>query len=123
MGNCASEAFTGVQPTSAESVEERGLTNENIEQLLLGRTPSRNRDGQPAQARSRGLLGVREAASKDKKLQFTNLLHHVSPELLKTSFFDLKKDAAPGIDGETWHEYATGGACTEFCVSQLFCVN
>ena len=95
------------QPTSAESVEERGLTNENIEQLLLGRTPSRNRDGQPAQARSRGLLGVREAASKDKKLQFTNLLHHVSPELLKTSFFDLKKDAAPGIDGETWHEYAT----------------
>ena len=40
---------------SAESVEGRGLTKENVEQLLLDRTPCRA-------SRSRGLLGVREAA-------------------------------------------------------------
>ena len=40
---------------SAESVEGRGLTEESVEQLLLNRTPSRD-------SRSRGLLGVREAA-------------------------------------------------------------
>jgi group II intron reverse transcriptase/maturase len=52
-----------------------------------------------------GLLGVRMAARRDKKARFTALLHHVTPELLKVSFFDLKKNAAPGVDGVTWQEY------------------
>jgi RNA-directed DNA polymerase len=87
------------QPTAAESVEERRLTKENASQPLLVRTQSR-------EARSRGLLGVREMARSDKKVRFNNLLNHVTPELLQASFFDLKKQAAPGIDGETWAEYA-----------------
>jgi hypothetical protein len=45
----------------AESVEGRGLTKENTEQSLLDRTQSRRTDGTPFVARSRGLLGVREA--------------------------------------------------------------
>ena len=89
---------TGHQ-TVAESVEERGLTKENASQSLLVRTQSRV-------ARSRGLLGVREIAREDKKAKFNNLLNHITPELLKASFCDLKKNAAPGIDGETWAEYA-----------------
>jgi group II intron reverse transcriptase/maturase len=39
-------------------------------------------------------------------LKFTSLLHHITPELLRASFFELKKHASPGIDGETWHDYA-----------------
>ena len=85
--------------SAAESVEERRLTEENASQPLLVRTQSRG-------IRSRGLLGVREAARHDKKMRFNNLLNHVTPELLQASFFDLKKQAAPGIDGETWAEYA-----------------
>jgi hypothetical protein len=85
--------------TAAESVEERGLTKENASQPLLVRTQSRV-------AKSRGLLGVRELARDDKKAKFNNLLNHITPELLRASFFDLKKSAAPGIDGETWAEYA-----------------
>lgn len=59
---------------SAESMEGRGLTEENIEPLPLGRTQSRSvvgeppgkqPDGEPSASRSRGLLGVREAARKD----------------------------------------------------------
>ena len=42
-------------PLSAESVEGRGLTKENVEQWLLDRTQRRA-------SRSRGLLGVRAAA-------------------------------------------------------------
>ena len=42
-------------PLSAESVEGRGLTKENVEQLLLDRTQRRA-------SRSCGLLGVRAAA-------------------------------------------------------------
>ncbi len=34
------------------------------------------------------------------------MLHHVTPELLEASFFDLKKHAAPGIDGVTWAQYS-----------------
>ena len=85
--------------TVAESVEERGLTKENANQPLLVRTQSRV-------AGSRGLLGVRVKARQDKKARFNNLLNHITPELLRASFFDLKKTAAPGIDGETWAEYA-----------------
>ena len=90
----------------AELAEGRELTKENTEQSLLDRTQSRNSDGQPFVPRSRGLLGIREAAQKDKKLKFTSLFHHITPELLRSSFFDLKKQAAPGIDGQTWSDYA-----------------
>jgi len=52
------------------------------------------------------LLGVREAAQRDKKCRLTSLLHHLTPELLRASFYDLKKQAAPGVDDETWRDYA-----------------
>ena len=52
-----------------------------------------------------GLLGVREAAKRDRKMRFTALLHHVTPELLQASYFELKRSAAPGVDGVTWQEY------------------
>ena len=90
----------------AESAEGRGLTKENIDQSLLDRTQSRHADGHPSQPRSRGLAGVRVAARDDKKRKFTCLLHHLTPELLQASFFALKKQAAPGIDGATWQDYA-----------------
>ena len=99
---------------SAESMEGRGLTEENTGQSPLDRTQSRIVDGptssqalgKPLTARSRGLLGVREAARKDKTLKFTGLLHHLTPQLLRASFFQLKKQAAPGVDEQTWHDYA-----------------
>ena len=100
-------ANKGGEPLPAESAEGRGLTEENTGQSLLDRTQGRNADGTPFVPRSRGLLGVREAARKDKKLRFTSLLHHITPELLRASFFELKKQAAPGVDGETWRDYAT----------------
>ena len=57
-------ANKGWVPKPAESVEERGLTKENTEQSLLDRTQSRNSDGRPLVARSRGLLGVRVACAR-----------------------------------------------------------
>jgi group II intron reverse transcriptase/maturase len=48
---------------------------------------------------------VREAAKQDGKLRFTALLHHVSTDLLRESYYSLKKQAAPGVDGVTWQEY------------------
>lgn len=84
---------------SAESVEGREPTKENIERALAAP------DAAPGKKRSRGLLGVREAARRDKGTRFTALLHHLTPELLRASFYDLKKHAAPGVDGVTWEKY------------------
>lgn len=39
-------------------------------------------------------------------MRFTALLHHIyDPEALRTAYLDLKRNAAPGVDGETWRHY------------------
>ena len=39
-------------------------------------------------------------------MRFTALLHHIyNPETLRKAYFSLKKEAAPGVDGETWRHY------------------
>jgi RNA-directed DNA polymerase len=84
----------------AEGMEGRRLTKENSEQATASKTQSWINA-------SNDLLGVRKAARRDKRLQFTALLHHVSAPLLLDSFYALKRDAAPGVDGVTWKEYET----------------
>ncbi len=54
------------------------------------------------------LNGVRQAAEERTRGRFTALLHHVSVGLLRDSFYALKRQAAPGVDGMTWKEYETG---------------
>jgi group II intron reverse transcriptase/maturase len=57
---------------------------------------------------SQGLAGVRKAARENKELKFTALLHHLTIDLLRESFYSLKRKAAPGVDGVTWQEYEPG---------------
>ena len=57
---------------------------------------------------SQGLAGVRKAARKDKKVRFTALLHHLTVDQLRESFYGLKRKAAPGVDGVTWQGYEPG---------------
>jgi len=52
-----------------------------------------------------GLERVRQAAKARKKEKFTSLLHHVTVELLRESFYALKRKAAPGVDGLRWPDY------------------
>jgi RNA-directed DNA polymerase len=86
---------------SAESVEGRQMTKGNTVQPTAARTQGRK-------TASKGLERVREAARKDKKMRFTALLHHVNFDLLKESFYQLRKEAAAGVDGITWEEYEEG---------------
>ena len=48
---------------------------------------------------SQGLAGVRKAARNNKEMKFTALLHHLTVDLLRESFYSLKRKAAPGVDG------------------------
>jgi len=80
-------------------MERSGLAKGNLLQQNASRTPSRT-DAPNALER------VRQAAKKDRKLRFTALLHHIyNLETLRTAYFALKKEAAPGVDGETWRHY------------------
>ena len=54
---------------------------------------------------SQALDRVRQAARQRKGEKFTALFHHLSVDLFQESFFALKRDAAPGVDGLTWKEY------------------
>src|SRR5579863_3859168 len=83
----------------AEGMEGRGLAKGNLPQQNACRTPSRS-DALSALER------VRQAAKGDKKLRFTALLHHIyNLETLRLAYFSLKREAAPGVDGETWRHY------------------
>jgi group II intron reverse transcriptase/maturase len=54
---------------------------------------------------SQALERIRQAARQRKKEKFTALLHHISIDLLDEAFFELRKDAAPGVDGLIWTDY------------------
>lgn len=82
----------------AEAVEERRPAKGNALEATTLRTQSRA-------GVSIGLQGVREVARRKKDVRFTALLHHVSTDLLRESYYALKRGAAPGVDGETWREY------------------
>jgi len=57
---------------------------------------------------SQGLERVREAARRDSGIRFTNLLHHITVELLEEAYYALNRKATPGVDGVTWSEYGKG---------------
>src|ERR1700730_17680291 len=86
---------------SAESGEGRPLIKENAGQPNT--YPTRSGKGV-----SQGLAGVRKAARENKEMKFTALLHHLTVDLLRESFYSLKRKAAPGVDGVTWQEYEDG---------------
>src|SRR3981189_3689164 len=86
---------------SAESGEGRPLTKENTKQ-------SHTRPTQRGGSVSQRLSGVRKAAKERKKEKFPALLHHLTVQLLADSFYSLKRQAAPGVDGVRWEEYETG---------------
>jgi len=84
---------------AAEAVEERGLAKWNRSEQNALRTQGR--------AGVHSALGrIRQAARKDRKQQFTALYHHFyNPDMLRERYYALKRKAAAGVDGVTWHQY------------------
>ena len=79
-------------------MEGRGLAKGNLHQQNVSWTPS--------QKNAPSALERARQAARHKKLRFTALLHHVyNTGTLGMAYFNLKKEAAPGVDGETWRHY------------------
>ena len=99
-GVVAVKPANNAEQSAAESVEPRTGTKGNADQQST-------RQAQDWERVSQALARIRQAAKLRKKERFTSLLHHVSIDLLRLSFFALKKDAAPGVDGLAWRDYET----------------
>jgi RNA-directed DNA polymerase len=88
----------GGHPT-AEGVEGRELAKGNLPQQNMPRAQDRVR--MPS-----ALERIGQVARRDRKVRFTTLMHHVyNLDTLREAYFGLKRDAAPGVDGEAWREY------------------
>jgi hypothetical protein len=96
--------------SAAEPVEPRAEAKGNARQQSTGRAQSR---GTVSQALER----IRQAARQRKKEKFTALLHHISTDLLDEAFFELREDAAPGVDDLTGRiTNKTSGAISRTCM-------
>ena len=82
----------------AELPEGRAVTKRNTHTNVGVRTQRR-------ETTTSRLMGVREAARRDKRTKFTALFHHVTIRLLRESFYQLKRLSAPGVDGQSWEAY------------------
>ena len=84
---------------AAEAGEGRNRAKGNSLERNVRRTQSRV-------STPSALERVRQAAQGDSKQRFTALLHHVAAvERLHVAYLALKRDAAAGVDGETWRHY------------------
>jgi len=97
-------AVVAAKPTNktgqpgAESAEPRARTKGKADRQSMRRAQDR---GSVSQALSR----IRQAARQRRQEKFTALFHHLSLPMLRTAFFALKREAAPGVDGLTWQDY------------------
>ena len=102
-GEKSDSAIVAEKPTNkagksaAEPVEPRAGTKGKANQ-------QNTRRAQDRESVSQALGRIRQAA-KDRKKKFTSLLHHIDPPMLRTAFYALSRNAAPGVDGVTWEDY------------------
>jgi RNA-directed DNA polymerase len=94
----AAKPTNKAEQSAAEPVEPRAEAEGNASQHSTCQT-------QGWASVSQALERIRKAAKERKKERFTALFHHLSIDLLDEVFFELKENAAAGVDGLTWREY------------------
>ena len=93
------KSLNNAEGPATEATEGRELAKGNSSECNALRT--QGRESTPS-----ALERVRQAATRDKKQRFTALLHHVyDVERLRAAYLTMKKDAAAGVEGETWEPY------------------
>ena len=94
----AGKSANKAERLAAEPTERRAGAKGNVDQQITCRAQNR-------ESVSQALERIRQAARQRKKERFTSLLHHINVDLLRLAFFELKRNAAPGVDGLTWQDY------------------
>src|SRR5436305_14452043 len=94
----AAKPANKAERSAAELAEPRAETKGNADQQSTRLTQSRT-------SVSQALDRIRKVAKEKKKEKFTALFHHINTELLEEAFFEVEKNAAPGVDRLTWEDY------------------
>jgi len=94
----AAKPANETERSAEELVERRAGTEGNAGQQSRCRTQGR-------ESLSQAMDRIRSAARHRKEEKLTALFHHISADLLFEAFYELKKEAAPGVDGVTWRAY------------------
>ena len=90
----------GEAPVAAEVVEGRLRAKGNAIAARMSRRTIRVYDVGTA------LDGIRQTARGRRGARFTGLLHHIyAVERLRAAYLAVKRDAAAGVDGQTWQTY------------------
>jgi RNA-directed DNA polymerase len=90
----------GADPAAAEAAEGRLRAKGNALAARMSRRSSRTYDMGTA------LEGIRQTARSRRDAKFAGLLHHIyAVERLRAAYHALRRDAAPGVDGQTWQTY------------------
>ena len=100
----AEKPTNAAERSAAEPGEPRAEAEGNAGQQSTRRTQSR-------ESVSQALERIRKVARERKKEKFTALLHHINIDLLEEAFFELKANAAPGVDRLTWKDYEADLEC------------
>src|SRR2546421_4149228 len=104
------ESHDGIVPMNHSNKDKRPLaeSEEGRPSIKENACQPHTYPTQSGKGVSQGLAGVRKAARENKEMKFTALLHHLTVDLLRESFYRMKREATPGVDGVTWQEYETG---------------
>jgi group II intron reverse transcriptase/maturase len=90
----------GATPAAAEVVEGKRQAKGNAVRERTSRRSSRVYDVTTA------LNGIRQTAKGRRSAKFNTLMHHIyAVERLRQAYHALKRDAAAGVDGQTWQSY------------------
>jgi len=88
------------EPQGEEEMEGRPPVKGNVQEHPSHRTQSRTEEMQVVLER------IRKAVKRDKTGKLTALYHHVyQVEHLRAAYYQLRRKAAAGVDGETWQHY------------------
>lgn len=85
----------------AERREQRALPEGNPEEPHTHQAQNWGRVSQ-------GIDRIRQFVKRNPEEKLNTLLHHINVDSLRAAFYALKRDAAAGVDGVTWKEYAEG---------------
>src|SRR6516164_7727609 len=97
------ESHSGIVPMNHSNKDTRpsAESGEGRPRIKQNAGPSSTYPTQSGKGVSQGLAGVRKAAREHKEMKFTALLHHLNVDLLRESFYSLKRKV-------TWQEYESG---------------
>jgi len=103
-GKSDSSVIPRKAPNNAEGPAAEAMKGR---ELAKGNSPERNAlRTQGRESTLPVLERVRQAATRDREQRLTALLHHIyDVERLRAAYLAIRKDAAAGVDGETWEQY------------------